>query len=175
MAALSAAARSEDGRGPRTTLERAVPAHFGLETPLQVAEAIHLDRIPMRRVAELPPVVFAAADGDEVAAAIVERLAEEVVALARVALTRLDLLGRPTEVLLGGGLLQAGDGRLLRAVESGIHEVSSETIVHPAVSAPIVGAALLGLDELGAPPDAQERLRAELGAAVAQMPRAADG
>src|SRR5262249_58228888 len=31
VAALSAAARSQDGRGPRTSLEQAVPAHFGLE------------------------------------------------------------------------------------------------------------------------------------------------
>jgi N-acetylglucosamine kinase-like BadF-type ATPase len=30
MAALFAAARGADGRGPRTALERAVPAHFGL-------------------------------------------------------------------------------------------------------------------------------------------------
>jgi N-acetylglucosamine kinase-like BadF-type ATPase len=175
VVALFAAARSEDGRGPRTTLERAVPAHFGLETPLQVAEAIHLDRIPLRRVSELPPLVFAEAAADEVAASIVDRLATEVVALARVALTRLDLLDRPTEVLLGGGLLQAGDGRLLEAIEAGICEVSSEAAVHAAVSPPIVGAALLGLDELGAPPDAQERLRAELGAAVERMPRTADG
>ena len=31
LAAVSAAARSEDGRGPRTSLEHAVPAHFGLD------------------------------------------------------------------------------------------------------------------------------------------------
>ena len=36
MAALSAAARSEDGRGPKTSLEQTVPAHFGLRTPSEV-------------------------------------------------------------------------------------------------------------------------------------------
>jgi len=41
LAAVSAAARSEDGRGPRTSLERAVPAHFALKTPSDLAEAIH--------------------------------------------------------------------------------------------------------------------------------------
>jgi len=40
QAALFAAARSQDGRGPKTRLEQAVPEHFGLETPLEVAEAI---------------------------------------------------------------------------------------------------------------------------------------
>src|SRR5437764_180593 len=44
--ALSAAARSEDGRGPRTSLERLVPECFGLERPSELAESIHRSRIP---------------------------------------------------------------------------------------------------------------------------------
>src|SRR6476619_3913157 len=36
LAAVSAAARSEDGRGARTTLEQAVPAYVGLSTPAQL-------------------------------------------------------------------------------------------------------------------------------------------
>ncbi len=43
LAGLSAAARSADGRGPKTALESAVPGHFGLGTPMEVAEAIQLD------------------------------------------------------------------------------------------------------------------------------------
>ena len=64
LAATMAAARSEDGRGEKTTLERAVPAHFGLETPMQLAEAVHAGRIDQRRVIELAPVVFAEAERD---------------------------------------------------------------------------------------------------------------
>ncbi|MDX6513703.1 MAG: hypothetical protein QOE36_3207, partial [Gaiellaceae bacterium] len=41
LSAVSAAARSEDGRGPKTTLEQKVPAYFGLATPQELAEAIH--------------------------------------------------------------------------------------------------------------------------------------
>ena len=58
LAAVSAGARSEDGRGPRTSLERAVPSHFGLTTPSELAEAIHAGRIEQRRVIELAPVVL---------------------------------------------------------------------------------------------------------------------
>ncbi len=94
LAAVSAAARSEDGRGQKTALEQAVPAHFGLATPTELAEAIHHGRIPQKRLGELPRAVFAEAGRDEVAAAIVQRLADEVVALARVALERLDLTER---------------------------------------------------------------------------------
>jgi N-acetylglucosamine kinase-like BadF-type ATPase len=173
MAAVSAAARSEDGRGPRTSLERSVPAHFGLETPADLAHAFHLDRIPRRRVLELAPLVFAEADHDEVAGGIVDRLATEVVALARAALTRLELTQQPVEVVLGGGLLKSAHGRVLDAIAAGLAEVGPGVKVHPTASAPVVGAALLGLDELGAGAEAQERARAELTAAVERAQPAA--
>jgi len=166
LAATSAAARSEDGRGPHTSLQRLVPAHFGLEAPSKLAEEIHRGAIPMARLAELPPVVFAAARDDAVAAGIVERLADEVVALSRVAIERLDLSGEPVEVLLGGGLLQAGDGRLLDAIKAGMREVSPAIQVHRSSSRPIVGAALLALDALGASPEALARAREEIGSAA---------
>jgi N-acetylglucosamine kinase-like BadF-type ATPase len=166
LAALHAAARSEDGRGPHTSLERSVPAYFGLAAPHELAEEIHRKRIDGRRLEELPPVVFADAQEDAVAAEIVDRLAAEVVALARVALERLELQRVPAEVLLGGGLLQATNGRLLGAIEAGLHETAPAAVVRQAASPPIVGAALLALDQIGANGEAQERLRSELAAAV---------
>jgi N-acetylglucosamine kinase-like BadF-type ATPase len=169
LAAVSAAARSEDGRGPRTSLERAVPAHFGLKTPSDLAEAIHGGRLDERRVTELAPLVLAEGSDDAVAAEIVQHLASEVVALARVALTRLDLTNQPVEVLLGGGVLQDVDGDLLRTIDSGLREAAPEVTVRPTASAAIVGAALLGLDRLGADAAVQARLRGELGTAFSQL------
>jgi N-acetylglucosamine kinase-like BadF-type ATPase len=174
-AALFAAARGHDGRGPHTTLEQAVPAHFGLETPDELAEAIHRGRIPARRLIELPPVVFAEAERDVVAADILERLATEIVAMARVALERLDLADEPAEVLLGGGLIQSGDGRLGAAVEDDLRRLAPKVSVSATSSPPIVGAALLGLDTIGAPAEAQRRVRAELEAAVAAERGGSDG
>jgi N-acetylglucosamine kinase-like BadF-type ATPase len=171
VAAASAAARSEDGRGPRTSLERLVPAHFGLSSPGALAEEIHRGTIPMRRLEELPPVVFAAAADDAVAAEIVDRLAAEIVALARVAIERLDLAHEPVEVLLGGGLLQGGDGRLIDAIGEGMRRVASSIAVSRTASPPIVGAALLGLDALGAPPEAQARAREEVAKAARSAER----
>jgi N-acetylglucosamine kinase-like BadF-type ATPase len=162
LAAVSAAARSEDGRGPRTSLEPAVPAHFGLTTPSALAAAIHGGRIDQRRVIELAPLVLAEAADDAVAAEIVDRLASEVVALARVALTRLGLVGQPVEVLLGGGVLQEVDGDLLAAIDAGLRAVAPAVTVRPTAAPAIVGAALLGLDAVGADAEAQARLRREL-------------
>src|SRR5262249_12593899 len=161
-AALSAAARSEDGRGDQTTLEQAVPAHFGLRAPREVAEAIHRGHLEERRVIELAPIVFAEAGHDEVAAGIVARLADEVATMARVALQRLDLAEEPVEVLLGGGLVRAGDGALLAAVEAGLREGGPSITVRAAASPPVVGSALLRLDPLRAGPAAPGRPRPPL-------------
>jgi N-acetylglucosamine kinase-like BadF-type ATPase len=162
IAAAMAAARSEDGRGERTTLERAVPEHFGLVTPMQLAEEVHAGRIAGRRVIELAPIVFAEAEHDAVAGEIVDRLAEEVVTMIRVVLERLELTRESVPVALGGGLMQSGDARLIGAVKAGLARLAPSASVHVTSSPPIVGAALLGLDELGAGDGARERVRGEL-------------
>jgi N-acetylglucosamine kinase-like BadF-type ATPase len=164
LAALGAAARSEDGRGPKTRLEQAVPAFFGKRAPSEVSEAIHLGEIPQRRLVELAPVVFDEAATDPVAAGFVDRLAAEVVALAEVALRRLDLLDQPVEVLLGGGLFQRADSALVDAIRIALGAVGAAITVRATAAPPIVGAALLGLDALGVDGEVQERVRRELAA-----------
>jgi N-acetylglucosamine kinase-like BadF-type ATPase len=171
LAGLSAAARGADGRGPRTTLEHAVPAHFGLETPLQLAEAIHLDGLDPQRLGELAPVVLSAAKTDDVAAGIAERLVSEAIAYVRVALERLGVGSEPTDVVLGGGLFQNDAAWLVARIADRLAAVAPAASVRPVDSPPIVGAALLGLDELGAPAGAHERARRELTAAVEEAAR----
>jgi len=157
-----AAARSEDGRGPKTVLESAVPAFFGLSTPSELAEAMHFGRIDASRAMDLVPTVFAAAADDPVAAEIVDHLAAEVVALARVAITRLGLERDPVEVVLGGGLLRHPTAGLLGAISRGLAEVGPSITAHATSAPPIVGAALLALDALGAEPGAHDRVRSTL-------------
>jgi N-acetylglucosamine kinase-like BadF-type ATPase len=169
LAGLSAAARSEDGRGPATRLQRLVPAHFGEETPLAVARAIHLGRIPQRRVLELAPIVLRAAAGDAVASSIRDRLVDEVLALARAGVTRLGLQHEHVEVVVGGGLMRSADSELLGRIEQGLLRVGPRLVLRRTTAPPIVGAALLGLDAVGAGPAAQARVRKELCAAVERL------
>jgi N-acetylglucosamine kinase-like BadF-type ATPase len=160
LAGLSAAVRSQDGRGPRTNLEQTVPAHFGLDTPLAVAEAIHLGELPRWRLAELAPIVLEAAEVDLAAAGIADRLVAEAVALVRVALERLDATEDPVDVVLGGGLFH--DERLAARVARELRKIARPSNVVVIDDPPIVGAALLGLDRIGADDDALQRARREL-------------
>jgi N-acetylglucosamine kinase-like BadF-type ATPase len=163
IAAVGAALRGEDGRGPRTTLQRLVPGHFGLRSPLAVVEAIHLGRIDRDRVLELPPLVFAAAAAeDPVAVQIVARQADEVVTMAGTAIRRLGLGGEDVDVVLGGGVLRRDDPAFLGRIRAGIAAVAPAATVRQATAPPVVGAALLGLDRLGAGPVTAGRLRATL-------------
>jgi N-acetylglucosamine kinase-like BadF-type ATPase len=167
IAALTAAARSADGRGPRTVLESAVPEYYGLAEPFDVARAIHLRELPSARLGELGRVVLPAADDDPVAAEIVARLTDEIVVMATVALKRLGLAGEDTDVVLGGGLIRAASQRAIGAIAAGVHELAPAANVIVAPTAPIVGAALLGFDALSVNSSAVARARSELGAAFA--------
>ncbi|MET9392279.1 BadF/BadG/BcrA/BcrD ATPase family protein [Streptomyces sp. NPDC006624] len=162
--ALWHASRAEDGRGAPTALARALPAHFGLPSMHALVEALHLGRVPARRRHELAPVLFAAAaDGDPIARGLVERQAEEVVSMAVVALTRLGLLDEPVPVLLGGGVLAAEHPQLNDRISALLAERAPKAVPRVVRAAPVLGAALLGLDTVGAEEGAQERLRAYYG------------
>ncbi|CAL9595686.1 N-acetylmuramic acid_N-acetylglucosamine kinase [Streptomyces sp. enrichment culture] len=158
--ALWHAARAEDGRGAPTALARTLPAHFGLPTMYALIEALHLEHIPPLRRHELTPVLFATASGgDPVARTIVERQAEEVVAMAVVALTRLDLLSEETPVLLGGGVLAARHPQLNDQITHLLTERAPKAVPQVVTASPVLGAALLGLDKVDTREGAQERLR----------------
>ncbi len=163
MRALGSAIRARDGRGPRTQLERLVSAHFGMGRPAAVMEAMYVGRVDPNRVVELPPVVFrAAADGDAVAMSILDRLADEVVAMAGAAIRRLRVRSLDVDVILGGGVFLGQDGAFLERVERGIASVAPRALVRRLTAPPLLGAALLGVDALQSDPRAGARLRRTL-------------
>jgi N-acetylglucosamine kinase-like BadF-type ATPase len=165
--ALWWAARAVDGRGPATALASLVPEYFGLPDVPAVYEAIHFRRLDEHRLVELAPTVLAASrDGDPVARRIVLTLAEEIVTMVRAALVRLGTVDAPAVVVLGGGVLTSRDPVLLEEVDRRLSAAVPLASTVVTEVDPVVGAALLGLDRLGASPDAKDRLRARLEDAV---------
>jgi N-acetylglucosamine kinase-like BadF-type ATPase len=158
--ALWYAIRDEDGRGDRTSLRRLVPAHFRMTKPRQVMEALYLGGLDERRLLELTPVVFrAAADRDAVARALVDRQADEIVAMATVAIKRLRMRRLDVDVVLGGGVFRNEWPPFFDRIRDGIREVAAGVELRVLATPPVVGAALLGLDRLGASRAAQTRVR----------------
>jgi N-acetylglucosamine kinase-like BadF-type ATPase len=162
-AALGAALRARDGRGPRTLLETLVPEHFRMARPAAVMEALYVGRLDGQRLLEVAPIVFRAARrGDDVARGLIGMVADEVVATANAAIRRLRITTRTFDVILGGGLFRSGDGRLLARVRDGINEVAPRAVMRRLGAPPVLGAALMGLDATRAGAAARERLSSKL-------------
>lgn len=164
--ALWSTSRFLDGRGPATSLATLVAEHFGYASAVDVSIAMHLSELDYDRMHEIVPLLLdAAADGDPVAAGIVERQAREIVLLVETTLRRLDMKTSVTEVVLGGGILGSGRPVLLDPVRAGISEAAPHATIVLAHDSPIAGAALLALEllwESKAPDDALSSARRSL-------------
>lgn len=161
--ALGLALRATDGRGPATLLTNRVPAHFAQPDAEAVLTAVYTGVLPYGRLFELAQVLLdAAAEGDAVAREAADILADEVVAFVRAAVTRLRVADTEVEVVLGGGIFDTGDAAFVARVSEGIRAAAPLAQLRRLDAPPVLGAALLGLDAIGADERAKERLRAAL-------------
>jgi N-acetylglucosamine kinase-like BadF-type ATPase len=157
------AIRAEDGRGESTILRSLVPTHFGMRRPSQVMEALYLGTLGEHRLTELTPVLFRAARrNDRIAREVVWRQADEIVAMATVAIRRLRMQKLDVDVVLGGGVFQSGWQPFLERIEAGVRAFAPDARVLVLDAPPVVGAALIGLDNIGAREAAHRRVRESL-------------
>ena len=158
------AIRAEDGRGPDTMLTAYLTSHFGVERVEEITIGIHKGKINDDELIGVAPLLLQAADqGDPVARSVVNRLADEISVMAITAMRRLDLTGRATPVVLGGGVITARNPMLMASITRQLAEAAPRAQVRVIDVPPVVGAALLGLDQVDAPPSAEARLRAAYG------------
>ena len=164
MAALGAAVRAEDGRGPATALAARVAGYFGLSSALDVAIAIHQGRLDPGRLIELPSLVVELAEaGDGEAMAILNRQADEVIALATSAIHQIGVTSAAVDVVLGGSILTGSGEMVLSRIRRGVQHVAPEARVSLCPTRPVVGAALAGLQMMGGDDTARDRVREALG------------
>lgn len=149
--AVRAALRDRDGLGPATALTARVEAAFGtLDGAVAGLHADPTDRTLLSRLTR--PVADAAADGDEVAAATLDRAADELAALAGAVRRR---LAAPSGGDAAGGLPVAMLGGVF-AIERLRERFVASTGAHPAAEDPEWGAVRLALAELDPRPDPEE-------------------
>jgi len=160
------AVRAEDGRGRDTILASYLTSHFGVDRVEEVTIGLHKGKIGEDDLTGLAPLLLRAADeGDPVAMAVVSRLADEISVMAITAMRRLGLAHLATPVILGGGVITARNPLLMSGITAQLAEAAPAAQVRVIDVPPVAGAALLGLDQVSAPPAAADRLRAAYGIA----------
>ncbi len=173
--ALGLALRAGDGRGEATVLRELVPAYLGEPDAEAVLTGIYTGAIPYARLFELARVLLdAAAQGDAMARQAADTLADEVVAFVRAAVVRLDLQDEIVEVVLGGGVFDTGDTAFLDRVAAGVRVAAPKAVLIRLDAPPVLGAALIGLDAIGAPANVlaavREAFAADAAAGVSSVP-----
>ena len=147
--AIRAVLRAVDGRGPKTTLDRALGEHFEIAEPEQILYAIYDREFPRTRVAKFAARVDAAArTGDEVARGILADAATELVCAASSVRDQLRLEEGPYDVVLSGGTFAAVptlEAEVTRRLES------PRARVRTLAEAPAVGAVKLAIEALALP------------------------
>jgi N-acetylglucosamine kinase-like BadF-type ATPase len=98
-------ARAADGRGPATGLTGRLQAHFGVERPSDLIPAVYDRKLALPTVGALSRHVEAErAAGDAVAAAILEKAVDELLAAASSVTARLGMREDPFAFVLAGGV-----------------------------------------------------------------------
>lgn len=145
VAALRAASRALDGRGPETQLNQLIRAHLGIEGVWGLVGKVYNPPLARHEIAGIAPLVSQAADaGDETARRILERAARELARMAEAALHRAEWAENPVPVLLAGGVL-AGSRKLRHALEAELAARIPQAKITLASVPPVVGVALEGI------------------------------
>lgn len=142
--------RAWDGRGQPTLLTSLVLDAFHSPSAEALMRALYLQKIDRRRVGELVPLLFEAAEaGDEVARTVLTQLGTEVGVTANALIRRLELESLAVEVILAGSVFKGKGSLLPETVANVIHTLApSARLVRPPYE-PVVGAALLALEAIG--------------------------
>lgn len=144
-AALHAVVRQFDQRGPATQLTELVLKQMQLSTPAELIHAIYDRGLQRHAIAGLAGVVQRAmANGDAVAAEILDRAASELAVAAASVVTRLGMRGDVFPTVLAGGMFKAVPS-LGSSVRARLAEVAPRSDVRPLDIEPAHGAVMLAL------------------------------
>jgi N-acetylglucosamine kinase-like BadF-type ATPase len=159
--AIEAACKASDFRGPATSLEGVVLAHFGLPDMRHITRVIYKAGFSREEISLLTPKVVAAAeDGDAEAVHILEESAVELAVTASGVIRQLYEPGEHAAVYLTGGVFKAGaliTGPLTEALRSRWAE--AEPLLPR--FAPVVGGLIEAARATGSDPDERWLQRVE--------------
>ena len=139
---------AEIGFLPATLLTARVLAAFDLESVDGLLLAYQRGRLS-RPLKDICPILFAtASQGDEVARNVISTFARDVSRYMLAGIRKYQLQETEIEIVLSGGVFKARSSLLLNTIASEIHQVAPKARMIEALYEPVVGAALLVLDEI---------------------------
>jgi N-acetylglucosamine kinase-like BadF-type ATPase len=166
--AVRAVAHAYTGRGPATALSSLLCRRFDRATPADLLEFLSRRELHGRIENEIdnvsPLVIQAAADGDGVARAILDRAGRAMGSDVVLVAARLRMLAEPFDVILAGGFLAAAGDLVTGPLQQSVRLETSDATFTRLETAPAVGAILLALEAVGV--DAGEAIRERLAGAV---------
>ncbi len=142
--------RAWDGRGEPTALTEMVLDSLGVSSRAVLLRLLYHNQLEQKRLLELAPLVFLAADaGDAAACRLVRAIGTEVGVTARALIRRLSLADKDVEVVLAGSIFKAQGRLLIDTVEEVVHEWAPRaSLVLPQLE-PVVGALFMALEAAG--------------------------
>ena len=139
--------RAWDGRGEKTILTGLVLQHFSLSSEDVLLEQLYSEAISHHDLIKLVPLLFEAAEADDLPAKkLIIQLAEEVAVTANALIRRLALEQTDVEVGLAGGVFKGKGSLLVETITNNIHQVAPAAQILKTRYEPVVGAALLALE-----------------------------
>jgi N-acetylglucosamine kinase-like BadF-type ATPase len=151
LAALRAAVRAADGRGPETQLTELLLERLGIRAAEELVSAVYPNAADRAWIASMADLVIAADErADGVARGILDGAASELASMVAAVARRLNFGGHPFPLGLAGGVLIRGG--LRERLETRLHQRDLRLSGVCAVPEPVAGAvqlarALVGGDE----------------------------
>ena len=147
LKAVQAVIRAEEGRGQQTVLSTAVCRGLGIDSLTALPALVYNSSLGRKEIAALvPTVVQTAADGDLVAAAIIDAAVHELALLVEMVQKLMDF--PRAKVAVSGGLF--ANPLFMAAFTERLAEASGSTPVKPS-HPPVVGAVIYGARQSGWP------------------------
>ena len=149
-AALKAIFRAETGRPPQTVLRQRVLEYFDLPDVDILKRKLVEGRFPVDRIPEIAPLVFeASAKGDVVANKILTHFGKGCAELVVNGLRRMRMLEMEVDVVLAGGIFKNKYPFVVDTMANYFKKHSLQAHLIMARYEPVVGAALLALENEG--------------------------
>ncbi|HBE65662.1 MAG TPA: N-acetylglucosamine kinase [Rhodopirellula baltica] len=106
LAALRAAVRVDDGRGPATQLHGRLLEHFVIQSAVELIPILHADPNNRIMIASLAPLIFdVAGSGDPVAMQIIDQASTDLAETLKTLINRLGMLTQPVSLAGTGSVL----------------------------------------------------------------------